>query len=138
MASGKRASMREGPLAALFRRTDEEETPATEAPSAAAEPAAPPARETPRAAEAPPTQPAPTAPPPPVEIEEPRLPTPQERLRHAFSSDIPDDILERPADEPYEDAPEPRAATDEPSPWGQAKPVGQPVLRVVGVGGAGV
>ncbi|MDX6728030.1 MAG: hypothetical protein QOK49_2835, partial [Baekduia sp.] len=25
MASGKRASMREGPLAALFRRTDEDE-----------------------------------------------------------------------------------------------------------------
>ena len=27
MASGKRASMREGPLAALFRKTDEEEQP---------------------------------------------------------------------------------------------------------------
>ena len=27
---------------------------------------------------------------------------------------------------------------DEPTPWGTAKPVGQPVLRVVGVGGAGV
>src|SRR5690348_9323334 len=27
MASGKRASMREGPLAALFRRTDEDEAP---------------------------------------------------------------------------------------------------------------
>ena len=31
MASGKRASMREGPLAQLFRKTDEEE-PATDAP----------------------------------------------------------------------------------------------------------
>ena len=67
-----------------------------------------------------------------------RAPTPQERLRHAFSSDIPDNILDRPADEPYEDAPELRVASDEPSPWGQAKQVGQPVLRVVGVGGAGV
>ena len=34
--------------------------------------------------------------PAPVEVEEPRLPTPQERLRHAFSTDIPDDILEPP------------------------------------------
>ena len=31
MASGKRASMREGPLAALFRRTDDDESPAPEA-----------------------------------------------------------------------------------------------------------
>ena len=77
--------------------------------------------------------------PPPVEIEEPRLPTPQERLRHAFTSDIPANILEPPADEPYDDpgrdAP---VSSDEPTPWGQAKSVGQPVLRVVGVGGAGV
>ena len=40
MASGKRASMREGPLAALFRKTDEDapetdEDPVGEAPSEA-------------------------------------------------------------------------------------------------------
>ncbi|HEX2105437.1 MAG TPA: cell division protein FtsZ [Solirubrobacteraceae bacterium] len=50
-------------------------------------------------------------------------------------------MLARAADEaPLEPEPEPfrRAASDEPTPWGQAKPTGQPVLRVVGVGGAGV
>src|SRR4029077_5788810 len=77
--------------------------------------------------------------PPPVEIEEPRLPTPQERLRHAFTSDIPENILEPPADEPYEDhSRDVAVSSDEPTPGGQAKSVGQPVLRVVGVGGAGV
>ena len=189
MASGKRASMREGPLAALFRRTDEEESPAPEADrpeSEAPQPrAASPAPSTPaphtaagqqerRAPQAPaddrPRQPERQAPqhraprdepqhreppahprdtgyphpslgatPAPVEIEEPRLPTPQERLRHAFTSDIPENILEPPADEPYDDpgrdAP---VSSDEPTPWGQAKSVGQPELRVVGVGGAGV
>src|SRR3954468_415030 len=162
MASGKRASMREGPLAALFRRTDEEESPApaAETPPAAESPAAPatppqrasaapppataagsrdrapqpppqqrapePQREAPQARapreerqdREPPPHPRETgyphpslgATPGPVEIEEPRLPTPQERLRHAFATDIPDDILQRPADEPYDDpAPELRA-----------------------------
>jgi cell division protein FtsZ len=188
MASGKRASMREGPLAALFRRTDEDEAPdgaaetppAPEAPAAPTEraPAAPPpataagSRERApqpaaeqRAPDPQPEAPQPRAPreerqdreppphpretgyphpslgatPAPVEIEEPRLPTPQERLRHAFATDIPDDILQRPADEPYDDpTPDVRVGTDEPTPWGEARPVGQPVLRVVGVGGAGV
>jgi cell division protein FtsZ len=207
MASGKRASMREGPLAALFRRTDEEDAPAgageqraegdsppaaeprTQPPAPPAEAAAPPAQPPPSAAPPPATTagrqerrvPQPTAdqrppepqreapqsapprdepedrePPPhpretgyphpslgatpaPVEYEEPRPPSPQERLRHAFSSDIPENILEPPPDEPYtESKRELRVASDEPTPWGQAKPAGQPVLRVVGVGGAGV
>jgi cell division protein FtsZ len=192
MASGKRASMREGPLAALFRRTDEDEAAATpaespperEAPAAPAPPperasAAPPPATAAGQQERRPSQPAPDQharepqrgapqarpaqhepedrePPPhpretgyphpslgatpaPVEFEEPRLPTPQERLRHAFGADIPDDILQRPADEPYDEpAPDLRVASDEPTPWGEARPVGQPVLRVVGVGGAGV
>jgi cell division protein FtsZ len=186
MASGKRASMREGPLAALFRRTEDDDgapadgsapvaPPAAEGSAPAAPPAAegstraaPPAAEAAPAAPVPPPAapsgtPAPATPagqerrapqppahpretgyphpslgadPGPVEYEEPRVPTPQERLRHAFSADIPDDILARPAEpepEPY-----PRAASDEPVPWGQARPAGQPVLRVVGVGGAGV
>src|SRR4029079_12144971 len=60
-------------------------------------------------------------------------------LRHAFTTDIPEDILEAPADEPYtEPARELHAASDEATPWGQARPAGQPVLRVVGVGGSGV
>ena len=75
MASGKRASMREGPLAALFRRTDE-----------AVEPAAP--AEPPKEPEA--VEPERVAPP------APRTPTPQERLRHAFSSDLPENMLAPP------------------------------------------
>src|SRR3954468_16019178 len=97
MASGKRASMREGPLAALFRKTDGEEPPAGD----------------------------PVAPPPAPAPEEPRVPTPQERLRHAFSSDLPENMM-----------PPPPAAPDEYQ-WSSAQPedTGQPKLRVVGVGG---
>src|SRR5207342_2754139 len=59
--------------------------------------------------------------------------------RHAFTSDIPENILEPPADEPYDDPGRDAAvSSDEATTWGQAKSVGQPVLRVVGVGGAGV
>ncbi len=102
MATGKRASMREGPLADLFRKTEE---------------AAP-------------------APKPEPPREEPRVPSPQERLRHAFSADIPDDIMERPVErEPEFHEPEVRS-------WAPAEPepafAGAPVLRVVGVGGGGV
>ncbi|MCW3063452.1 MAG: cell division protein FtsZ, partial [Solirubrobacterales bacterium] len=72
MASNKRdrASMREGPLAALFRKTDEDDA----------------------AAKAP-------EPKPPADAagheDEPRIPSPQERLRHAFSADIPENLMER-------------------------------------------
>jgi cell division protein FtsZ len=118
MASGKRASMREGPLAALFRKTDEGE-------KAAEEPAEPPH---------------PSLRPPDEPAEGTRIPTPQERLRHAFSSEIPENIMERPgatvtARAPVaEPAGDPFARYEAPAP----RPVGQPVLRVVGVGGAGV
>jgi cell division protein FtsZ len=147
MASGKRASMREGPLADLFRKTEQAAEQADEAAKAADEgqvpaPSTSAAQER-RAPEPPPPHPRETgyphpslgtteeAPPAP----EPRVPTPQERLRHAFSADIPDNILDRPPSAPRD--PYSRVA-DEPTPWGTAKPVGQPVLRVVGVGGAGV
>jgi cell division protein FtsZ len=76
------------------------------------------------------------------EVEEPRIPLPHERLRHAFSADIPENVLERPAaPEPAETEPdhEPdvyaRVTRGEPVPDRSA---GGPVLRVVGVGGAGV
>jgi len=155
---GDRASMREGPLAALFRKTDEGEP--TEQRSA--EPPKPPeekpaaqAPEPPRAAEPPVTEPPrerparphpslsapaeePVAEQPPAE--ERRIPSPQERLRHAFSSDIPENVMapppqqqERPPileSDPY--------ARPEPSDFVKSHAVGQPVLRVVGVGGAGV
>src|SRR5581483_8691560 len=65
-----------------------------------------------------------------VEEEAPprRIPTPEERLRNVFSSDIPENILDRPGT-PTRVAPDPVAAPD---------PLRGPVLRVVGVGGAGV
>jgi cell division protein FtsZ len=118
MGSGKRASMREGPLAALFRKTDEEAVPPRAA--AAEESAAPPPE--------PVREPAP-------EPEEPRVPTPQERLRHAFSSDLPENMMAPPS--PNHGAPPP--APDEYQ-WSSAGPdsTGQPQLRVIGVGGSGV
>ena len=103
MDGGKRASMREGPLAQLFRKTDEDEKRDE------------PRREPERRYEG--------------------VPQPEERLRNAFSSDIPENIMER--------APEP-PAIEEPVPQPQFRPapgqphMHQPVLRVVGVGGAGV
>jgi cell division protein FtsZ len=100
MGSGKRASMREGPLAALFRKTE------TEGPDDAA-----------------PAEPSREAAP------EPRVPTPQERLRHAFSSDLPENMMSPPAPAP------PAAAPYSPPPLDA---VGSPQLRVVGIGGAGV
>jgi cell division protein FtsZ len=109
--AGKRASMREGPLAALFRKT---ETDGLEAPAAGA-----PARE----AEA--SEPA-AAPP-----EARKVPTPQERLRHAFSSDLPENLMAPPRAEPP-------PVEHQYAAWDGAGPVGKPQLRVIGVGGAGV
>ncbi|HWK25270.1 MAG TPA: cell division protein FtsZ [Solirubrobacter sp.] len=101
MGSGKRASMREGPLANLFRNT--------EAPPGAEE-----------------SQPPPESHP---------VPTPQERLRHAFSSDIPGDVMEPPARE--REVPPPSSGDYQ---WSSVREerVGTPQLRVVGVGGGGV
>jgi cell division protein FtsZ len=151
MASGKRASMREGPLADLFRRTEEA---ADDAPAPSADKGEVPAPSTAaaqgrRAPEPPPPHPRDTGYPHPAlstpedeppAAPEPHVPTPQERLRHAFSTDIPDDILDRaPARRRHVEEHDPYARiADESTPWGTAKPVGQPVLRVVGVGGAGV
>ena len=103
MGSGKRASMREGPLANLFRKTETEGLPESQR---AGEPPAP----------------------------ERATPTPQERLRHAFSSEIPGDMM-APVDE--REVPPPSAADYQ---WGSVSEpgVGTPQLRVVGVGGGGV
>jgi cell division protein FtsZ len=105
MGSGKRASMREGPLAALFRKT---ETEGIESPAPAAEQ------------------------PPPAERP---TPTPQERLRHAFSTDVPGDLM-APVEAPRE-VPPPSAADYQ---WTSLREesVGTPQIRVVGVGGGGV
>jgi cell division protein FtsZ len=148
MATGKRASMREGPLADLFRKTaDDAPGPEDKKPRKGSRPE--PEPESPAAQSRPPaaaesdrrSHPSLRASAPEPEVEEPRIPSPQERLRHAFSSDIPENILERPTRRSR--APEPEAdvyarsdRTEEA--FGVAKPVGKPVLRVVGVGGAGV
>jgi cell division protein FtsZ len=137
MASGKRASMREGPLAALFRRTDVDEEREERESSSPAEPAKPePTRGGPLSerpsddpAESPLVEPA--APPAPPEPEPARIPTPQERLRHAFSADIPDNIMERSPTRPP-------SATEFYGGQRETGRSGPPVLRVVGVGGAGV
>src|SRR5271167_1255731 len=89
MANPKRASMREGPLAALFRKTDE----ASEEASGAS-----PAPEHPRESGLP--HPALSASSETQEAEPDETPpirTPRERLRHAFSSEIPEDVMDRSA-----------------------------------------
>ena len=122
MASGKRdrASMREGPLADLFRRTDKsaapprepqpEDTPPRAAAArprgaggarsgaAAAEPAHPRSRARGRAGPVDPVAgpPVPSEPAPPIAEEPPaHVPEPKERLRNVFSTDIPENILDR-------------------------------------------
>jgi cell division protein FtsZ len=126
MPTGKRASMREGPLAALFRKTTED--PAT-------------ARERPAEPERPPEPDAPPASQPTAEVAQERhIPSPQERLRHAFSSDIPESLLERPAPvAPPVPEPDPYARPGRVADsFAPSAPVGSAVIRVVGVGGAGV
>ncbi len=134
----KRASMREGPLAALFRKTEEGEESVEvekEAPHPALSASAP----------------------EPVAANEPQeeVPSPKERLRNVFSSEIPENIMERadaggagargaPAEESLGERGERRHAPlempprEEPRPYSTADQVIHPVIRVVGVGGAGV
>ena len=141
MAGNKRASMREGPLADLFRRTDEAARPAPVAEPAAVEAPAPrrggpftsPRGEEPGVAAATPAAGAPASAASEARAER-RSPTPQERLRQAFSADLPDNMLAPPEPEP---APA-RVESSSTRPWTTPVPVGLPVLRVVGVGGGGV
>jgi cell division protein FtsZ len=132
MSSNKRASMREGPLAALFRKTEEEgleprperrgeeprdagpRAPEPRGPAEELRPAPPSAREPE------------TAPPAPR--------TAEERLKSVFSADIPENMMEVGA--PSDDL-RPRYGREEPT-VPVSEPVLQPVLRVAGVGGAGV
>ena len=171
MASGNRASMREGPLAQLFRKTEDDAPQGAENRKPEQEPKA--GRPLPKDGPAPQTtrhvpepqgqeQPdlesrAPAAPRSQAErmteaarrAEEREarrqereqrwsryegVPSPEDRLRSVFSSDIPENILEH--------APEHRepAGTAEPEPMISSMSAGvtEPMLRVVGVGGAGV
>ena len=114
----KRASMREGPLAALFRKT---EVDGLEPPQTAAEeelPAADLAGE-------------------PGSV---RIPSAQERLREAFNSELPSDMLEIRAYAPRQDQSTRDQAQQrqlDRAPEG-SRTLGRACLRVVGVGGAGV
>jgi cell division protein FtsZ len=139
MATGKRASMREGPLADLFRKTAED-TPETAEPAAPAPPAEPaqPAEslQEPPARRATPHPSLDAGHHSPTPGREADVPSAQDRLRDAFSSDVPDDILETTSEPIVADA----YARSERELDAQAAPaaIGGPVLRVVGVGGAGV
>jgi cell division protein FtsZ len=149
--------MREGPLAALFRKTEDLEKdakPAAEPPQAGGD-GAPAAASTPdksgaRAQSPPPDAAAAREAPHPslrTSTEQPaaHVPSPQERLRHAFSSEIPDSVLDRPAEHARAGA-SMRGETppmrehyeqEHQRPLGEALPPTQPVIRVVGVGGGG-
>jgi cell division protein FtsZ len=106
--------MREGPLAALFRKTETEGLQPEAAPPAPPPPPAPPrAEESPHRAE-------------PAR----RPPTPQERLRQAFASDLPDNMMAPPS--------RPAPLADDWPGYPVGDELGTPQLRVVGVGGAGV
>jgi cell division protein FtsZ len=139
VAGPRRASMREGPLAALFRKTEDEgqgSTDAAEPQARAEEPrekleSQPVTRPSSTRASALP-HPALGASAPAPEQQEMRIPSPQERLRHAFSSEIPESLMERPT---LARAYERELPEEYPSP---PRIAGQPVIRVVGVGGGGV
>ncbi len=153
MPNAKRASMREGPLAALFRKTAED---TGAGPGEEAQPALPvsePAPERPSSPhpslEAPDDAAAP-AQPQQEPAEEESVLSPQERLRQVFSADIPENFLERPKSGAPAAAARPAAPARAHEGDVYARPervsesfaaprtVGTPVLRVVGVGGAGV
>src|SRR5437868_10500775 len=96
MAGGKRASMREGPLSQLFKRTDvdEEQQPREQSSRQPDEPQQRPEEQAPAADRG-------------LDYAQPRIPTPKERLSAAFAHDIPHDVMEpsgkreyRPRDEP--------------------------------------
>jgi cell division protein FtsZ len=105
-------------LAALFRRTADE--PQGDLPAADA-----------------PASPGPERAPDTATVPGHDIPTPQERLRQAFSSDIPENLLDRPAPpRPHGDPLMPVERYAET--FTRPGPIGLPVIRVVGVGGAGV
>src|SRR5437763_16789885 len=129
MPTGKRASMREGPLAALFRKTADD-APKGDKPPAKSE--VPPAQ-TPAARR---TEPVPEPPAEPAEVQ---IPSPQERLRQAFSTDIPQSLLDPPAGQEAAAPVDPYVRPQRPpEPTVGSPAFGRPVIRVVGVGGAGV
>ncbi|HEY3190001.1 MAG TPA: cell division protein FtsZ [Solirubrobacteraceae bacterium] len=133
--------MREGPLAALFRGTAELEAEEREQRQEREQREAAQREATERASQAwretPPPAPEPVASEVEIEFDEPRVPSPQERLRAAFSSDVPENVM-APPPPPAPPPPDPNARGGVEPTFGQARAVGGPVIRVIGVGGAGV
>jgi cell division protein FtsZ len=134
--------MREGPLAALFRKTEEDglqdgaKAPERKQPKEAKQSKAEARAAEPRS-EQPRRDPAPETPAARERSGGSRydgVPTPEERLRSVFSADIPENIMDR---APGRSAPE-SAAEQEPIHQPVSPLKHDPVLRVVGVGGAGV
>ncbi len=160
MPTAKRASMREGPLSQLFRKTAETASPDAEDPTAEVVEPSQPEAAAPAPAVAEPAErrshPHPSLAPsihsePPIadggvgtgQPRRPGVPSPQERLESAFAVDIPTSLLDDPR------APAPQRSTPVHDVYARSdghfeqhsvglKPIGQPVIRVVGVGGAGV
>jgi cell division protein FtsZ len=131
MANAKRASMREGPLAALFRKTEELEAEAEALELESERPQAPPAE---RRAQRAKGRPHPSL--RDEDLEDAHVPTPQERLRHAFSSEIPHDLMEREERGARREAP--GQEFERAGAPAHDEHTGQPLIRVVGVGGGGV
>jgi cell division protein FtsZ len=163
MTNAKRASMREGPLSQLFRKTAEDTVDGEPVPETLPVDASP--RQPVQSPAAPAPEPARALPHPGLNesataesmYEKPVVPTPQERLRHAFSSELAENETQpnraegRRAVEPVAPTPPPVTAAASAAPandpyaghtnqaqYQASRPVGTPVLRVVGVGGAGV
>jgi cell division protein FtsZ len=124
--------MREGPLAALFRKTEADEAESAPPEQEQRSEPAPPPSEEPAARR---TRPHPgLSTPPPDEPEPARVPTPRERLRHAFSSEIPENMMDPHASAKVMDGYPREHGLDR----ADEQLNGQPMIRVVGVGGAGV
>jgi len=122
MATGKRASMREGPLADLFRKTDKSSAPPRDG------------RAEPEAVEPASSAPEPVASAARDEEDAPQIPEPNEWLKTVFSTEIPENFMDsstRSADEGPRYGREERTVPSAPQ-------VIEPVLRVIGVGGGGV
>ena len=167
MERGKRASMREGPLAALFRKTEEEGLEDRPAPRKPAEdkndraeraefgqtpeprgglPIPSPDHSQEPLDESDPRLEQLRPAPPSARVEQPReqepqheerrVRSPEQRLRDVFSHDIPENIMELSPSTERDVAP--RFGREEPQVTSTPDQILQPVLRVVGVGGAGV
>src|SRR3954454_1189743 len=143
MDSGKRASMREGPLAALFRRTEEEGVEEQRKPPARSKEEHKPVTGRPFPADESPEveehvdelRPAPPSARAHAEPSARPARSPEQRLREVFSTDILESIMKRDQVRKREKDPGSYGG-DEATAAAVPAPVLQPVLRVIGVGGA--